>query len=63
MWFHAKKHIQQGHGRTGANSAAVASALCTVHVHVEQTDEHHDMYFKVLTTITKYLKNNYLYSL
>ena len=39
------QEAQQGHGRTGANSAAVASALCTVHVHVEQTDEHHDMYF------------------
>ena len=29
MWFHAKKHIQQGHGRTRANSAALASALAT----------------------------------
>ena len=28
MWFHAKKHIRQGHGRTRANSAALASALC-----------------------------------
>ena len=29
MWFHAKKHIQQGHGRTRANNAALASALAT----------------------------------
>ena len=41
FWFHAKKHIQQGHGKTRAKSAAVISALYTFMWTVEQTDEHH----------------------
>ncbi|KAL5272332.1 hypothetical protein ACHWQZ_G000525 [Mnemiopsis leidyi] len=28
MWFHAKKHMRQGHGRTRVDSTAVSIALC-----------------------------------
>ena len=28
MWFHAKKHMRRGHGRTRADSSAMATALC-----------------------------------
>ena len=28
MWFHAKKHMRRGHGRTGVDSTALSIALC-----------------------------------